>query len=130
MSSPFQCTQKYQRVPGPDGNRYRFYCDISGALFCETAPYRESDPDEELRKAWETEGRPIANQCHHCGRFVIDAMYNADVFQCVDCAPWEDKPNYCLTCGNRVHISDTYCTECGSKLWYGTIGEPRLQNRR
>ena len=123
MSSPHKRTAKYQRVPGPDGNRYRFFCDLSGSLLCETAPYRLTDPEGELLLAWEREGFQQANQCHCCGRWVVDVMYNADVLQCVECAPWEDKPNFCPACGNPVNMSDTYCGDCGTKLWYGNIKE-------
>ena len=123
MSRPMKHTAKYQRVPGPDGNRYRFFCDLSGALLCETAPYQMGDPQQELLAAWEREGSQQANQCKCCGRWVIDAMYNADVLQCVDCAPWEDRPKFCPSCGNQVKLSDTYCNDCGVKLWYGNIKE-------
>ena len=82
-----------------------------------TKPYRCDSPEEELEKAWEEEGRKHFNLCHQCGKWVCDAMYNADVLHCADCTPWENKPKYCSNCGTRVGITDTFCRKCGAKLF-------------
>ena len=34
------------------------------------------------------------NPCGRCGRWVSDVMYNADVHECVACAPWENLPHF------------------------------------
>lgn len=66
-------TAAYKITPDTGGNRYRFYCDVSGALVCITSPYHADTPEEELMLAWEKEGRQHFNQCRKCGRFIIDA---------------------------------------------------------
>lgn len=70
---------QYQVISDASGNRYHFFCEASGALGCTTNPTRAKTSEEELRLAWEIEGRKQFNQCHQCGRWVIDAMFNADV---------------------------------------------------
>lgn len=40
-------------------------------------------------------------------------MYNADVLECVDCAPWQVDPIYCSECGAKVKSGDFLCSECG-----------------
>lgn len=42
-----------------------------------------------VEAAWEKGGRAKFNPCGQCGRWVSDVMYNADVHECVACAPWE-----------------------------------------
>lgn len=74
-------TAAYKITPDTGGNRYRFYCDVSGALVCITSPYHADTPEEELMLAWEKEGRQHFNQCRKCGRFIIDAVYNPVVFE-------------------------------------------------
>ena len=39
------------------GRRFRFYCDISGELCCETKPIRADTEQAALETAWEKEGR-------------------------------------------------------------------------
>ena len=111
-----------KRIPCADGNRYRFYCALSGALTCTTEPIRAKTPEEELRIAWETVGRKHFNLCHKCGKWVIDAMYNADALECVACAPWENTPEYCKFCGTKVPCSASVCPKCGRLLIYGGGG--------
>lgn len=112
-------TASYRVIAGVDGNRYRFYCDRSGALGCETSVIHAAKPDEELLIAWKTEGRKHFNQCERCGSWVIDAMYNADVLECVDCTPWEEEPRYCSRCGTKVQGDESKCRACGAALQYG-----------
>lgn len=86
-----------------------------------TKVYRCDSPQEELEKAWTEEGREHFNLCHKCGKWVCDAMYNADVLHCADCTPWENKPKYCSNCGTRAGIADTFCRRCGAKLQYREV---------
>lgn len=113
-------TAAYGIVPGTDGNRYRFYCDVSGALACITGPYRADTPQEELMLAWEKEGRAHFNQCRRCGRWTIDAVYNPAVFECTDCAPFEYETRYCKSCGVKINAAagERFCPVCKQKLHY------------
>ena len=114
-------TAKYKIIVGSGGNRYKFFCDLSGMALCITKPIRAETQEEELRQAWESEGKYHFNRCTKCGKHVSDAMYNADVLRCVDCAPWEKKPRYCAHCGKELPpaSNNKYCKDCGAKLCYG-----------
>ncbi len=101
------------------GNRYKFFCDLTGALLCTTMVYNEADPETELELAWKTEGMKHFQLCHKCGKWVIDAMYNADALECVACAPWENTPEYCKFCGAKISPFDCVCPKCGEGLIYG-----------
>lgn len=113
-------TAAYKITPDTDGNRYRFYCDVSGALVCITSPYHADTPEEELMLAWEKEGRQHFNQCRKCGRFIIDAVYNPSVFECTDCAPFEYETRYCKSCGAKIDAGaeERFCPVCKQKLHY------------
>lgn len=100
------------------GHRYSFYCDASGALACTTKAYRAASPEQELQLAWETEGRQHFNQCHRCGRWVVDVAFNPDVLECVSCAPFEEEPRYCKFCGTRIRSPGRTCPVCGKLLYY------------
>ena len=108
----------YKALKDEMGIRYRFFCQASGMAMVTTKRYPGTDPEQELEIAWNKEGRSHFNLCHKCGRWVCDAMYNADVLHCVDCTPWEDKPKYCTQCGTKVDITDVFCRKCGVKLQY------------
>jgi len=112
-------TARYQMIMGTDGNLYRFFCEASGAAVCTYGPIRADTQKEELRIAWEEAGRPALNLCHKCGRWVCNAMYNADALECVDCTPWEDPPRFCSVCGASVFENDIFCEKCGTRLRYG-----------
>ena len=101
------------------GNRYSFYCELSGALLCTTEPYREKTAERELELAWEREGKQNFNLCHKCGKWVMEALFNADALECVACAPWENTPRYCKFCGAKVNACDAVCPMCGKQLIYG-----------
>jgi len=92
---------------------------LSGALLCTTKPYSAETPERELELAWENEGRKHFDLCHKCGKWVIEAMFNADALECVACAPWENTPEYCKFCGKKVSASDAVCPACGKQLIYG-----------
>ena len=109
-------TARYQIIPGPGGNRYRFFCDLSGAALCFTKPVRGESAEAELLLAWESEGRRHFNHCHRCGRWVSDVMYNADELCCVDCAPWRPRPRFCSHCGARLEAEGTVCPRCGRSI--------------
>ena len=107
------------RIIADDGaNRYRFFCERSGLALCVTRPIRAETPEEELRIAWETEGRQHFNKCQRCGKWVSDLMFNVEASECVICAPWEDVPNYCPNCGGKIPKGDYFCRMCGEKLQY------------
>jgi len=116
---PDRRTAAYKIISDSGGNRYRFYCDLSGALLCTTKPYSAETPERELELAWENEGRKHFDLCHKCGKWVIEAMFNADALECVACAPWENTPEYCKFCGKKVSASDAVCPACGKQLIYG-----------
>lgn len=111
-------TASYRAVAEEDGNRYHFYCDLSGALVCTTQVYHADTPEVELRLAWETQGKAEFNHCKKCGKWVSDVMYNADVHECVECAPWQEVPNYCPQCGRKLPEPEWFCPRCGAKLLY------------
>ena len=50
-------TADYKIIGVSGRNRYRFYCDLSGALCVETASYKDADSEKELMVAWEREGK-------------------------------------------------------------------------
>jgi len=108
----------YRMITDACGTRYHFYCDLSGAHVCTTDPIQADTPELELKRAWETQGRPMFNQCKKCGRWVSDVMFNADVHECVACAPWEDQPRYCTQCGKKLFEAKKFCSRCGTKLIY------------
>ncbi len=114
-------TAKYKIIADAGGSRYRFFCEASGAAVCTTGPIKADTQTKELSLAWEQEGKKHFNRCGKCGRFVCDTMYNADVCECVDCAPWEKTPHYCKTCGRSIAIGNTFCSKCGKRAMYGEV---------
>ena len=112
-------TAHYKIITDSGGIRYKFFCDLSGALLCTTQVYHDEDPEKELGLAWEKEGKKNFQRCHKCGKWVIDAMYNADALECVCCAPWESTPEFCKFCGTKVSPTDVVCPNCGEHLIYG-----------
>ena len=111
-------TAAYKIIEKPGGNSYQFFCDLSGGLVCTTQPFKADKPEEELMLAWETAGRHYFNQCRKCGKWVIGVVYNADVFECVECSPFESEPSYCKNCGAKVDASKKNCPSCGELLIY------------
>ena len=107
-------TSRYRRISGYGGFRYQFFCDLSGALVCTTKLQEADDPVQ----AWNREGRLRFSQCHRCGRWVSDPMYNAETWECVQCSPWEEKPAFCPQCGESVVDDDVFCHKCHSRLRY------------
>ena len=121
MAMKEHATAKYRIIADSGGSRYRFFCDVSGMMLCTTKPVRGDTQEEELKMAWETEGKQHFNRCGKCGKWVSDPMYNADMLQCVDCAPWQEKPNYCTHCGKKISGNDRFCEACGARLRYGEV---------
>lgn len=112
-------TAKYKAVPDGGGYRFIFYCDVSDAHVCTTRQiYRGNSAEEALLSAWQAEGRRYFNRCHKCGKWVIDAVYNAEVLECVVCAPYEAEPKYCKNCGIKIEEPVNVCPSCGGKLIY------------
>ena len=110
---------RYSIIKEETGNRYRFYCEASGGALCTTHPIRAETPEQELSLAWETEGKKYFNRCRKCGKWVCNAMTNADTLECVDCSPWKNPPKFCSSCGKEVEPMSLYCTECGIRLKIG-----------
>lgn len=111
-------TANYKIIVDASEKKYRFFCDVSGALICEVNSGYADDPEEDLRIAWETEGKKHFNQCLKCGRWISDVMYNADVLECVECTPWENVQNYCFKCGVKITKQEIFCSRCGVRLRY------------
>ena len=47
-----------------------------------------------------------------------EPMFNAEVLECVECAPFEGEPSFCKTCGARIETRSRNCPSCGSLLLY------------
>lgn len=103
----FRETADYTVSAGPDGYCFRFYCAVSGALPCVAGPIRKGSQDTTLETAWQTVGRSHFNQCHRCGRWVSDVMYNVGALECVECAPWKLPLYFCPECGAGIPAPDT-----------------------
>lgn len=54
---PKKKTAAYKIITDSGGNRYKFYCDLTGALLCTTKSYHADTPERELELAWNTEGK-------------------------------------------------------------------------
>ena len=111
-------TANYRVLSTDNGRHYQFFCELSGALVCTTQPVLRDTPEQELAQAWENEGKRQFNRCEKCGKWVSDVMYNADVHECVECAPWQETPNYCPRCGRKLPEPEKFCPRCGAKLLY------------
>lgn len=111
-------TAAYSTIAEDGGNRYQFYCGVSGACVCTKQAYHADMPEEELMAAWENEGKVWFNLCHKCGKWVIAAVYNPEVFECTDCAPFEYETHYCKSCGAKVADDIRFCPVCHRKLHY------------
>lgn len=112
-------TAKYKSVADSGGYRFLFYCDVSDAHVYTTKEIYSADSLEEaLLAAWQEEGRGHFNKCHKCGKWVMDAVYNAEVLECVECAPYETEPKYCKSCGHKIDAPVKCCPSCGKKLIY------------
>jgi len=97
-----------------DGAWIRFFCELSGA-----AVYTARADADTAAQVWEKEGRYRFNRCRKCGKWICNAMYNADMMECVDCAPWEDVPRFCVGCGTAAEENQIFCKHCGIRLRYG-----------
>ena len=113
-----KATAAYKVIADSGGLRFQFFCDLSGARACTTGVIYAGAPEKALRIAWGTEGKKNLNHCSKCGNWVSDAMYNASVHECVECAPWENYPLYCPRCGKRITDTRKFCDKCGNSLRY------------
>ena len=102
-------TAAYKIIPSQGGNRYSFFCELSGMLVCTTGTYYADDFEAELSAAWEAEGKKNFNLCHMCGRWVDSIVYNPDMLMCVNCAPLEEGAKYCKHCGAKANNGDIIC---------------------
>ena len=106
------------------GDRFLFFCDLTGAHVCTTKKvYRCDTPEQTLEQAWLMEGLNFFNRCHKCGRWVTDAAYNAEVLECIECAPYECTPNFCKNCGAKIEDAGSQCKFCGKPLIYKGGGD-------
>ena len=116
---PKNNTAKYKCVTDSGGYRFLFYCDVSDAhVYTTKEIYKGESEEDTLLTAWNGEASKHFNQCHRCGKWVIDAVYNAEVLECVECAPYEAEPKYCKNCGVRLEKAFSDCPHCGKKLIY------------
>ena len=111
-------TAAYKAVEDNGGYRFMFYCQISGAHVCTTKEIYRGRKEEALPAAWEAEGSKGFNRCKRCGKWVIDAVFNAEVLECVECAPYEAEPKFCKTCGVPIDTPGLRCHHCGNQLIY------------
>ena len=112
-------TAGYKILAEAEGNRYLFFCDVSGAhVYTTKKVYSAALPEEELMLAWQAEGSKVFNQCHKCGKWVVDALYNVEVLECVECTPYACEPNYCKSCGKKIDHHHGNCPFCGKPLVY------------
>ena len=121
MTGKGEKTSKYKIIKSEQGIYYQFFCDISGALVCETTLIKSDNPETDLLNAWETQAKQHFNYCNKCGKWISDIMYNPDVLECVECAPIEEIPDYCPKCGVRLADSASFCNQCGARLMYGGV---------
>lgn len=115
---PNNKTADFKAVTDQAGHRFMFYCQISGAYVCTTKGTYPGKTEEALLLAWQAEGYKYFNQCGRCGKWVIDAVFNAEVLECVECAPYEAEPKFCKTCGAKIESPVKHCQHCGNKLLY------------
>lgn len=115
---PKNRTADYKAVEDHGGHRFMFYCQVSGAHVCTTKQIYSGEVEEALCEAWQGEGRRGFNQCSRCGKWVIDAVYNAEVLECAECAPYEAEPKFCKTCGVKIDTPVGNCRHCGHTLLY------------
>ena len=115
---PKNRTADYKAVTDRGAHRFMFYCQVSGAHVCTTKEIYPGQPEDALLAAWQAEGYKYFNQCGRCGKWVIDAVFNAEVLECVECAPYEAEPKFCKTCGTKIETPVKHCQHCGNKLVY------------
>ena len=114
-----KATADYKLILDGDGKyRFRFFCDLCGSLEYTSQPVNCRNAEKELGKVWTSEAKSHFNFCGKCGKWVNTEMFNADVLECVACAPWEDTPLYCPHCGKKVENSENHCAYCGRSLRY------------
>lgn len=111
-------TAAYKISYDADGYRCSFYCEVSGALACVTKAYKADSPEQALMLAWENEGKKHFNICRKCGKWIIDAVFNPEVLECTDCAPFEHETRFCKFCGAKVDADVRFCPMCKKKLHY------------
>ena len=114
-------TAKYKVIQDSEGKLHlNFYCDLSGALeYTYTSDRKDIIfTENDIMEIWKKEAKANFNECRKCGKFVCSEMYNAEVFECVSCAPWESAPKYCPHCGKKVKGAVNKCGSCGGILRY------------
>lgn len=107
-------TAPYKIIHTILGNKYNFYCELSGALVCTSRPVHMKSQESELLYVWNHDCVKYFNRCQKCGSWIIDAMYNPEVLECVQCAPYEEKPVFCKFCGAGIEEGKKNCPSCGT----------------
>ena len=130
-------TAMYKLISSDQGNKYAFYCDNSGALVHTTDWIQADTPERSLEIAWQETVQKYFNRCSKCGKWVMDAMYNVDELECVQCSPYKydmgdarynllenygfgpnvmKKKKICLKCRNVSNANEEQCLICGETL--------------
>lgn len=133
---------RYKVISGDQGKKYTFYCECSGALVHTTDWIQADTSEKALEIAWQDTVEKYFNRCSKCGRWVMDAMYNVDELQCVECAPYKDdledvrynllerygfgpnimkKKKICTKCGKLSNANEKKCTVCDDDLPVETL---------
>lgn len=112
----------YRIINNHKFNQYQFYCERSNMLVYTTSKIKANTQIEEYEYAW-NEAKVYFNYCRKCGKWVCTEMFNPDICLCVDCAPFEEEPNYCAECGTEVIKDEKFCSKCGSLLRYKGVYE-------
>lgn len=92
----------YKVSKNAEENRYKFYCDLSGALVCITGVHKADTPEAEVMIAWKQKAKQLFNSYNKCRKLVADIVFNPDVSECMDCATYEAEPKYCKNCGRKI----------------------------
>ena len=111
-------TATYKTITDAGGNRYKIFLRSDRSVGLYDQENLQSGYTRTGIIAWEKEGKKHFNPCHKCGKWVIDAMFNPEVAECVDCAPFEAEAKFCKTCGAKVEVPQRTCPVCGNLLNY------------
>jgi hypothetical protein len=117
MSAAFEFDARYIKETTPNGDKYTFFCDLSGAVVHTTDPICAVGEEAALALA-KRESRDYFNRCRQCGKWIGDTVYNIDEAKCVECAPFDMAPHYCTECGGPLKENAETCAGCGARVKY------------
>jgi hypothetical protein len=112
---PQDFTARYEKETTVNGNRYTFFCGVSGVAVHTTGFIFADVPQAARDIAWR-EARPYFNRCKECGKWIADAVYNIEESKCVVCAPFAVTPSYCPECGSPLEKDGGECLHCRFKV--------------